>query len=83
MKYICEYKIIQIIEKYLFLAHLVYYQMVILTYSFQMAAILVLFLICSPVHIHNNRNFILSVNIQIYSCYMLITFLVIMTFACK
>ena len=48
---------------------------VILTYSFQMAAILVLFFICSPAHTQNNRNFIFGVNIQIYSCYMLITFL--------
>ena len=38
--------------------------LVILTCSFQMAAILVLFFICSPAHIHNNRKFIFGMNMQ-------------------
>ena len=36
-------------------------------------------LICSPAHIDSDKNFIFCVNIYIYSQYMLITFLVILT----
>ena len=49
------------------------------TYSCQMAAILVLFFFCLPVHIDIHRNFIFGMNMEIYLLYMVITFLVIMT----
>ena len=54
--------------------------LVILTCSFQMAAILVFFfdlLSC----LHSHRNFIFIMNMYICPYYMLITFLVILTFS--
>ena len=44
------------------------------TYSYQMAAILVLSFICSPVHKDIHRNFIFGMNMDKYLLYIVITF---------
>ena len=59
------------------------YISVILTCSFQIAAILILFFsfICSAAHAHSHGNFTSDMQMHIWPYYMLITFLVILTYS--